>query len=136
MLRFGDQDAGEALLADVRAAVEELQLVDPLQVEGETSFAAENLHAQGVLSAKGNAGDFDTGHSSACQRKHGPSSIVDSDWFGSVRPRTRWDVGVQPSGDVGDCVVEQVLDLIDDMRGDVSQRTGTCGFLAQSPRHG
>ena len=59
VLRLGDQDPPEALLLDRLRAVEELQQVVFLEVEGERAVGAVDLDPQRVLATEGEPGGLE-----------------------------------------------------------------------------
>ena len=150
VVRLGDQDPGEALLGAGRPGVVELQLVEPLEVEGERAQRAVDLDPQAVLAAGGEAGGLVRGDRAAVQPGQEQRGVVDRDrprWarhrcptadalspleLGRQRPLRDERLGQR--ADPGDALAGDVLGQVDDVRADVAQRA-RAGHLPLQPPH-
>ena len=141
---FGDQDPAEAGVGAGLGAVVILQLVEPLQVEGERAALAVELDAQGVLASGGVPGGLEGGEGAGGEPPGEQGGVVDGDLSGAGRrdggQAAAGRGGQRPLpyerlGDRGDArepFPGQVLRQVDDVRAEVAERTGA-GLLAAQP---
>ncbi len=139
VLGLGDQDPPKALLLDRLRAVEELQQVVVLEVEGERAVGAVDLDPQRVLATEGEAGGLEradraVGEPRGEQRRvvHGdlaprsvPAGIPVTAQSGALTAqRPRRHERLQDRGDAGDRLPGQPLGGVDQVGADVAQRAG------------
>ncbi|CAM5343407.1 hypothetical protein SVIOM342S_09166 [Streptomyces violaceorubidus] len=127
-------------------AVVVLQLVEPLQVEGERAALAVEFDAQGVLAAGGVPGGLegDQGAGGEAAGEHG--GVVHGDLPRHAVRRARGQApggacgqralpyeGLGEGGDARDPLPRQVLGEVDDVGAEVAERPRPGQFLAQPP---
>ena len=149
VLRLGGQHAGEALPAGGHGRVVDLQLVHPLEVEGDRALRAVDLHAHRVLAALRHAGRLERAEHPAGEAGGEQGGVVDGDLLAlaggvalpseALRGAGRGaggDDGLEGAGDLLDRGAGQPLGQVDDVRADVAERPGAGLVLVQPPGHG
>ncbi len=129
----------------VPGAVVVLELVEPLQVEGERAALAVEFDAQGVLAPGGVPGGLEGRQRAGGEPAGEQGGVVDGDRPGAgrgdggqaaarrggQRPLTHERLGER--GDAREVLTGQVLGEVDDVRAEVAERTGAGLFPAQPP---
>jgi hypothetical protein len=129
--------------------VVDLQLVHPLEVEGDRPLRAVDLHAHGVLAALCHAGRFERAEDSVLEAGGEQGGVVDRDLLaltggvalpaealrGAGRGTGRHD-GLERAGDLLDRGAGDPLGQVDDVRADVAERAGAGLVLVEAPGHG
>ena len=148
VLGLGGEDAGEALAAVGGGRVVELQLVHPLEVEGERAGGAVDLHAHRVLAPLRHAGGLERAEDTGGEAGGEQGDVVDRHLLAlavgvalaaqALRGPVRGaggDDGLQRAGDGGDVLAGEPLGEVDDVGADVAQRSGAGELLVQPPGH-
>src|SRR5690606_19735754 len=132
VLRLGGEHAGEALAARRGGGVVDLQLVHPLEVEGDRALRTVDLHAHRVLAALRPAGRLEGAEHAAGEAGGDRVNVVGRDLAalagGIALPDgarrgpgrgTGGDDGGEGAGDLLDVGAGDPLGQVDDVRADV-----------------
>jgi hypothetical protein len=150
MLGLGYQDPPEALLLDRLRAVEELQQVVLLEVEGERAVGAVDLDPQRILATEGEPGGLEHARGATAEPGREQRGVVHRD-IAARRVRAgvavtaqaraltaQWpglDECPQDRGNAGDLLAGQPLGGVDQVGTEVAQRAGPRLRFVQPPGH-
>ena len=126
----------EALLVAVVLARVVLELVHPLEVEGDAAFRAVDLEAVVVLAAGGEARALDRAERAVREAHERERGVVDGDpalLLRVLRQRTLLDEGLERAGDLGDLGARDVAAEVERVRQDVAERARARLLLAEAP---
>jgi hypothetical protein len=136
VLRVGDQDAPKTAAIGGGRLLVELELVHPLEVEGQRALAAVDLEAVVVLAPRGEPGPLDGAQGAAGEAHQGDGGVIHGDAAGArriVRQRPLLDEGLEIARDLDD-LAHQEAGQVQGVGGDVAQRPRARLLLAKPPQ--
>ena len=122
MVGLGDEHRLEAARA-VAVGTEDLQLVQPLDVERERRLRAVDLPLEGVAAAEREPRRLDRADRAALELDCGLEHVVDA---------PAREEGVDEAGDGRDLADEEARQ-VDDVRAEVAERAGACLVRLEAP---